>query len=57
MKDRHEEKVGYQGPGSLHFVDHFGATIVKIGQLVQKILKKYARRYNLIQTFDAYEYS
>ena len=41
----------------VHFVDHFGATIVKIGQPVQKILKKYARRYNLIQTLDAYEYS
>ena len=38
----------------VHFVDHFGATIVKIGQPVQKILKKYARRYNLIQTLDAY---
>ena len=40
----------------VHFVDHFGATIVKIGQPVQKIFKKYARRYNLIQTLE-YEYS
>ena len=39
-----------------HFVDQFGATIVKIGQPVQKIFKKYARRYNLIQTPE-YEYS
>ena len=35
-------RLGYRD--QVHFVDHFGAKIVKIGQPVQKIFKKYARR-------------
>jgi hypothetical protein len=39
-------RFGYRD--QVHFVDYFGATIDKIGQPVQKIFKKYARRYHLI---------
>ena len=48
-------KIGQKGFNGL-ILHHFGATIVKIGQPVQKILRKYARKYNHIQTLDAYEY-
>ena len=47
----------------VHYVDHFGATIVKIGQPVQKILRNMQRdtiSFKLLNTNihdNAYEYS